>query len=98
MNHTVNLAIQVLPVGVSKDETYRIVDEAIQCIQHSGIRYVVCPFETVVEGEYDKVMQLLTDIQEGCARAGAPEVIINMKLQRNFSAGITIEDKMEKYS
>jgi uncharacterized protein YqgV (UPF0045/DUF77 family) len=43
-------------------------------------------------------MQLLTDIQECCARAGAPEVIINMKLQRNFSAGITIEDKMEKYS
>ncbi len=97
MNTKVNLAIQVLPMGVPKSEAYRIVDEAIAIISESGLRYEVTPFETVIEGAYDRVMQLVNEVQTACSKAGAGELLINMKLQRNFSADIAIEDKTGKY-
>jgi len=97
MNHTVNLAIQMLPLRLSKEETYRIVDVAIAAIDKSGLTYVVCPFETVVEGPYKEVMQLLENIQTACTKAGADEFIINMKLHRAAAEDMKIDDKIGKY-
>lgn len=97
MDNNVNLAIQVLPLGFPKGKAYALVDTAIAVIQRSGLKYEVSAFETVVEGSYPRVLQLLTDIQEACKNDGANELLINMKLQRNFEQNIAIEDKTGKY-
>lgn len=98
MNHIVNLAIQVLPLqSSSTEDAYAIVDKAIECIQASGMKYVVCPFETVIEGPYDRVMQLLQDIQLACFDAGAPTLLINMKLHTSNVRDMAIDDKIGKY-
>ncbi len=96
MDTKVNLAIQVLPLGIAKAAAYSIIDEAIRIIDVSGLKYKVCPFETVVEGTYSEVIQLIADVQEGCRRAGAEEVLVNMKLQRNFVRDVAIEDKVKE--
>jgi len=96
--HTVNLAIQVLPLNKEQAETIRIIDVAIARIQASGLKYLVCPFETVIEGPYDEVMKLLNDIQDDCYAAGAETMIINMKLHRSKAKDLHIEDKVGKYS
>ena len=97
MSEQVNLAIQVLPLGIAKSEAYRLVDVAIDCIQKSGLRYEVCPFETVIEGGYEKVMHLVDEIQQACKAAGASELLINMKLQRSFVKDVTIDEKTGNY-
>jgi uncharacterized protein YqgV (UPF0045/DUF77 family) len=97
MSHNVNLAIQVLPLHRSQEEAYAIIDKAIEAIQASGLEYVVCPFETVIEGPYERVMQLVDDIQTACNKAGADSILINMKLQRSFVKDIAIDDKIGKY-
>jgi uncharacterized protein YqgV (UPF0045/DUF77 family) len=97
MNHTVNLAVQVLPLQKSQEEAYHIIDKAIGTINASGLKYVVCPFETVVEGPYDKVMQLLQDIQTACYTAGADSLLINMKLHTSKAKDMAIDDKIGKY-
>lgn len=97
MSHNINLAIQVLPLHLPQPEAYRIVDAAIACIDQSGLKYLVCPFETVIEGPYEQVMKLVDDVQDACNKAGADAVIINMKLQRNFVKDIAIDDKIGKY-
>jgi uncharacterized protein YqgV (UPF0045/DUF77 family) len=97
MKNNVNLAIQVLPLGIAKEMAYGIIDEAIKVIADSGLKYEVCPFETVVEGAYEDVMNLLDNVQSACNKAGAEEVLINMKLQRSFQKNISIEDKTGKY-
>ena len=61
MEHTVNLAIQVLPLHLGQEKAYSVVDVAIECIKQSGLHYVVCPFETVIEGPYSKVMELIKE-------------------------------------
>lgn len=93
----VNLALQIIPRSKDK-EIYPLVDEAIKIIQQSGLKYKVCPFETVIEGTYEQVMQVAREAQEKCLTAGADDLLVFMKIQRSRLHDVSIEDKMEKYS
>lgn len=93
----VNLAIQILPQGLEKEDAYAAVDAAIAAIDASGLKYIVCPFETVVEGTYGEVMRVLEAAQAATFRAGATSVLVNMKLHRAAAGSELIADKMEKY-
>jgi len=95
--NNINLALQILPYGLPKDKAYAIVDEAINVIATSGLKYIVCPFETVIEGPYDKVMQTVETAQEAAFAAGAEDLLVYMKVQRSRSTDVAITDKMEKY-
>ncbi len=96
MNQQINLAIQVLPKS-KNIHSYQIVDKAIEIIKNSGVKYLVCPFETVMEGEYDQLMKIVKDVQDACYHAGAEEIICNIKIQTNKDTKVTIDSKMEKY-
>ncbi|MCC5931040.1 MAG: MTH1187 family thiamine-binding protein [Cyclobacteriaceae bacterium] len=96
MDPIVNIAIQVIPIAKNKD-LYQLVDKAIEVIQQSGVKYQVCPFETVMEGPYDQLMDIVKKAHEACLHAGADEVIVNLKIQRNATKEVHIEDKTEKY-
>jgi len=96
MKNQINLAIQVLPRSSTKG-TYELVDIAIELIQKSGLKYRVCPFETVIEGQYDEVMTLVKDIHDAVYAGGAEEMITNIKIQTRHNQDVYIEDKMEKY-
>jgi uncharacterized protein (TIGR00106 family) len=96
MKNQINLAIQVLPRSSTKG-TYELVDVAIELIQKSGLKYRVCPFETVIEGYYDEVMKLVKDIHEAVYAEGAEEMITNIKIQTRNNQDVFIEDKMNKY-
>lgn len=93
----INVAIQVLPEAEGKQK-YSLVDEAILTIQKSGLKYQVCPFETVVECTFDELTNLLGRIHESCRNAGTERMLTNLKIQVDFENNVAIEDKMEKYS
>lgn len=97
MSHNVNLAIQILPLRMDKTDAYAAIDKAIECVKASGLKYIVCPFETVIEGPYDKVMQLMNDMQEACYSNGVQELLVNMKLHRSVENDMAIDDKIGKY-
>ena len=92
----INAAIQVLPESEGKLK-YNLVDEAINAIQQSGLKYEVCPFETVVECTFEELLVLLKKIHETCKRAGTEKMLTNVKIQVDFKADTGIEDKMRKY-
>jgi uncharacterized protein (TIGR00106 family) len=94
-NFKVNIAVQLLPLGTA--EAYSKVDEAISLIGKSGLKYKVCPFETVIEGDYDTIMKLVRDIQLKCLESGVTDTICNLKIQMRKDSDVTIGDKMEKY-
>ncbi|MBQ1516431.1 MAG: thiamine-binding protein, partial [Lachnospiraceae bacterium] len=50
-----SIAIQVLPKVDSEDELIRIVDEVIAYIKSQGLTCSVGPFETTIEGDYDRL-------------------------------------------
>ena len=58
MKNTVNIALQILPSSKTI-HPYSLVDKAIEVIANSGLRYQVTPFETVMEGNYDEIMEII---------------------------------------
>ncbi len=96
MKNKINIALQVLPTSENKN-VYQMVDIAIAVIQNSGLKYKVCPFETVIEGEYDEVMNLVKNVHEVLYQNGTKSMIANLKIQTSAVNDVTIEDKMEKY-
>lgn len=96
MDKIVNIALQILPTS-SKVHPYNLVDKAIEVIAASGLKYRVTPFETVMEGEYDKIMEIVKQAQQACYDAGADSLMTYIKIQSSKDSDVTIEDKMEKY-
>lgn len=96
MSHIANVALQIIPKATGK-EIYPIIDKAIEVIQQSGLKYKVCPFETVMEGPYDKILSIVEEAQQACFKAGAEELIIFVKIQRRPNADVFIDEKTGKY-
>lgn len=90
----INAAIQLLPFG-NDDEKYNIIDQAINLIQNSGLAYKVCPFETVVEGEADKIYSLIDQIRTESLKK-CTDILINVKIHA-ANRDLTFEEKLEKY-
>lgn len=96
MNRNVNIALQVLPSS-KKVHPYSIVDKAIEIIKESGIKYRVCPFETVMEGEFSQLMKIVEKVHEACYEAGAEDMMAYIKIESHSDRSAQIEDKMKKY-
>jgi uncharacterized protein (TIGR00106 family) len=92
----VNVAVQIIPV-VNTDKVFPIVDKAIEYIAASGIKYRVTPFETVLEGDLNEILEIIKGAQNACYEAGADELITNLKIHSSKSKDLFIEDKTEKY-
>jgi uncharacterized protein (TIGR00106 family) len=92
-DRTVNVAIQVLPLA---EDVYPIVDHAIAVIAASGVRYEVCPMETVMEGPLDKLLEVAKDAHLACFEAGAGRVVTIIKIG-DAIGGTTIDEKVSKY-
>ena len=91
----VNLAFQVIPA--TKDvHPYTIVDEAIKVVQQSGVKYVVSPMETTMEGELDELLEIVKRAQQACIDAGAERVMTFMKMEYARS-GVSMDEKLSKY-
>ena len=96
MNNTVNIALQILPTSKTV-HPYSIVDAAIAVIAASGLKYRVTPFETVMEGNYDRIMEVVKLAQQACYDAGAESLMTYLKIQSNGNGDVNIEDKLGKY-
>ncbi|MGD9930120.1 MAG: MTH1187 family thiamine-binding protein [Mangrovibacterium sp.] len=92
----INMALQVLPQAEGKD-SYELVDAAIAEIDASGLKYKVCPFETVIEGTFDELMALVKRVHVILGKSGTQKLMTYIKIQTVFQSDVTIEDKMYKY-
>ena len=94
-----SVAIQVLPTLPDK-ELVPVVDKVIEYIQSQGLKTVVSPFETTIEGDYDKLMEIVKQCQYVACEAGAPGLMTYVKI--NFNPGpdgiLAISDKIDKYT
>jgi len=93
-----SLAIQVLPQSVAGDEVLSIVDKVIAYIKNTGLKTVVGPFETVIEGDFEKLMGIAAECQRICIREGAAGLLTYMKMAYNPNGGVwSIEKKIAKH-
>ena len=50
-----------------------------------------------MEGNYDRIMEVVKLAQQACYDAGAESLMTYLKIQSNGNGDVNIEDKMGKY-
>lgn len=95
-SYIINASIQIIPI-VEDKHPYEWVDEAIAIIQQSGIKHEVGPFATVLEGNYEAVMNVIQQVNEYLYQKGCAEWISNVQLQFRSNGDITGDEKVEKF-
>lgn len=90
-----NLSLQILPM-VPQEEIYSVVDKVIALIQDSGLKYMVGPLGTDIEGDLDVLLELVKKAQDVCVAAGANRVVSVIKIDYGPD-GVTMDEKIGKY-
>lgn len=96
LKHQVHVAIQIVPV--TKQDAYSLIDKAIAVIEKSGVDYRVGAMETVMQGPYDKLMQVARDAQLACMVNGAEEIVVTMKVHARQDGDVTWEQKLDRHA
>ena len=98
MRPEASIAIQVLP-QIAGDELLNIVDKVIDYIKSTGLKTVVGPFETVIEGDFIQLMDIAKECQLICIREGAPSLLTYLKIAYNPNGGTwSIDEKITKHN
>ena len=92
MENQIHLAIQIVPLSSDK-HPYFVIDKAIDLIQDAGFDHQVGPMETVIQGPYEPLMELVKKIREVCFEGGADELVINLKIHTRKNGDIHWEEK-----
>lgn len=93
-----SVAIQVLPDVGTHEEVVRIVDEVIAYIKSTGLSSYVGPFETVLEGDYEQLMEIIKNCQYIAIEAGCPSLMSYVKIHFKPKGGVlTIDQKVTKH-
>ena len=54
-----SIALQILPLSEQNEEKIKIIDNVIHYLQNKHSNVVVSPFETVIEGEFNELIDTL---------------------------------------
>ena len=95
IDNRIALSIQIVPKSKHVD-TYPLIDKAIDIIRNSGIRYMITPMETVMEGPFDEVNKIALQAQKAVIDAGADEVLVFIKMHYRVNGDVTFEEKKLK--
>jgi uncharacterized protein YqgV (UPF0045/DUF77 family) len=90
------VSIQILPKTKNNDDIIPYVDRAIQVIAESGVKYLVSPLETTMEGELVQLLDIIQQMNAAMIEFGSPNVISQVKIYYNPS-GASMDKLTEKY-
>lgn len=91
------LSIQILPHTPNGESVIPYVDRAIGIIKATGLPYRVAPLETTMEGDMDRLLAVVKDMNEAMAEMGCPSVISQIKIYYNPKDGASMGRLLEKY-
>ena len=92
-----SVAIQVLPQQVDQKKMLECVDAVIEYIASCEVHYSVGPFETVLEGDFERLMEIVRACFRICVAAGAPGVLGYVKVNYCPDGVLSIAEKTDKY-
>ncbi|MFD0696998.1 MTH1187 family thiamine-binding protein [Paenibacillus sp. GCM10027628] len=90
------VSIQILPKTKNNEDIIPYVDRAIEVIAKSGVKHLVSPLETTMEGELDQLLDIVKEMNEAMIEMGSTNVISQVKIYFNPS-GASMDKLTEKY-
>lgn len=90
------VSVQIIPKTKDGEDVIPYVDEAISVIKESGVKYEVHPLETTMEGDLEKLLRIVVEMNKRMIELGSKNVISQIKILYQPD-GITMERLTEKY-
>lgn len=94
--HPINASLQLIPLQYS-GHPYAVVDGVIALIQASGLHCETGPFSTAVEGDYEAILQLLSQIRRYMAETDCQEWLLQVQLHVHQKKPVTIAEKVQQH-
>jgi uncharacterized protein YqgV (UPF0045/DUF77 family) len=91
------VSIQILPKTPNGEDVIPYVDRAIEVIRQSGVKHLVGPLETTMEGDLPELLRIVERMNEAMIELGAPNVISQVKIYYNPTGGASMDRLTEKY-
>lgn len=92
-----SVAIQILPLNSDEENTLKVVDRVIEFIESKTDQFEVSSFETTIEGEYEEVMAIITEVIKIAGEAH-PDIFSNIKVRyKSEGQVLTTDEKTTKY-
>ncbi len=88
------LEISVVPVGTGSTSFSSQVTDAVKIIQDKGLNYQVTPTATVIEGEFDELMDVARDIHKHAISNGSDRVITNISIDHRTDKKISMDEQV----
>ena len=88
----VDLCVVPLGVGVSVSE---YIVECERLIRDAGLNAQLHPYGTVIEGEWDAVMDIVKQCHEKVHAMGAPRISTSMRVGTRVDRPQTMQDKLD---
>jgi uncharacterized protein (TIGR00106 family) len=88
--------IQVSPREVGTISVSKAVVAAHQVIQASGLKHVLTPMGTCIEGDYRALYQLASDIHAKLVDLGYPRIGVSIKLDDRRDKPQSMLDKIKR--
>lgn len=93
-----SIEIQILPKVEGRENVRKVVDSVIEYIDSTGLKYVVGPFGTTLEGDFDELIEVIKNCNKIAVENGSYEVYSYIKMVYNSKGEVwTIDDKTGKY-
>ncbi|MFP6780419.1 MAG: MTH1187 family thiamine-binding protein [Gammaproteobacteria bacterium] len=92
MNVMVDLCVVPLGVGVSVSE---YIVECERLIRDAGLNAQLHPYGTVIEGEWDVVMEVVKQCHEKVHAMGAPRISTSMRVGTRVDRRQAMQDKLD---
>ncbi|MCD6545981.1 MAG: thiamine-binding protein [Thermotogae bacterium] len=92
---TVTMSIQLIPIVSVEKKLHEIVDEAIKVINTSGLKFKVNAHSTIVEGDFEELLELAKKVKEKIGDI-CERFVLNIQFDIS-KRGVTIDEKTEKY-
>ncbi|WP_232699389.1 MTH1187 family thiamine-binding protein [Brevibacillus daliensis] len=90
------VSIQIIPSTPNGESVIPYVDKAIEVIQQSGVKYLVSPLETTMEGELGELLSIINKMNEVMVAEGCASVISQVKIYHR-PEGASMDVLTEKY-
>lgn len=97
MNKKCIASFQFLPIG-KEEKMIEDIDQIIELIRTLQLKFQVTPFETVVEGSFNEIQNLLSSLYSKSMQLNCNQFLLNMKLHINHLENLSFEKNTEKYS
>ncbi|MDI3471963.1 MAG: hypothetical protein PWQ20_604 [Thermotogaceae bacterium] len=91
----ITMSIQLLPLVKNDKELYEIIDNAIEIIGSSGLKFEVNAHSTIVEGDFERLLEIVKKIKENTLKV-SKRFVLNVQFDVS-EKGVTIDEKTKKY-